>query len=145
MILQSHSRYDCLADFDHATGQYRLLSKAAVGGNPETKGWFDILSSEFVALYRTDWQLFLRIGEISLVFTDDVQIDVSGPSNRRQLTIKRGDETVSTITYAIDPLFAIEDDPAPTGEPEDFDFGLFLTNIAHHKARKNRIAAMTET
>jgi hypothetical protein len=45
-----------------------------------------------------------------------------------------------TLEYKLqEPIVALEDDPTPFAEPEDFDFGLVVANVANDEGRRSRI------
>lgn len=140
MWLRSSSVYKKLADYDLSTKKYRIVSLDDLPDSVQIRisGSFEILSSTFLAFYSAKRQVFLHVGEECFPVTDDVIATVSGPSEKRVLTIQRSGKEIAKINYALDPSRVFENDPTPFIEPEDFDYGLFLANVTGNAERKKR-------
>lgn len=136
--LQSNDKHDELAEYDHGKGTFTTASRNDLGSNApsRTDGIFSILSTVFVALYKFGQGLFVRIGDQCIPLTDDVVATVSGGSNNRTLTVKKAGKEIAHFRYALDGSKKFPDDPTPFIEDEDFDFGLFLSNISTNDKRK---------
>jgi hypothetical protein len=136
--LQSNEKYNVLAKYDHADGSYALVYKTDLANKsaPNTDGIFSFLSSVFVAIYKYDQQLFLRIGGKSIPLTNDTVVTVGGDVNNRVLTIGTGGSCIVSLNYKLDKKDEFINDPTPFIENEDFDFGIFLTNISMSDERK---------
>ena len=58
----------------------------------------------------------------------------------RPLRCDRTGDTVASLEYALpEPIVPPENDPTPFADAEDFDFGLFLANVASDPGRRDRI------
>jgi len=136
--LQSNEKFDLLVEYDHYSGRYTAHSRKDLGVTSleRIEGFFSILSGIFVALYTYGQQLFLRIGDDCIQFTDDILVEVSGDEINRKMVVKKGDQRVANVEYVLDLSFRFPDDPTPFIEDEDFDFGLFVSNVAKNPNRK---------
>lgn len=136
--LQSNDKYDELAEYEHGKGTFTTASRNVLGSNvpSSTDGIFSILSAVFVALYKFDQGLFVRIGDQCIPLADDVIVTVSGNVNNRLLTVKKAGKEIVHFCYVLDGSKEISDDPTPFIEDEDFDFGLFVSNISTNEKRK---------
>lgn len=136
--LQSNDKYDELAKYDHAKGTFTIESRNVLGGNapPSTEGIFAILSAVFVALYKFGQGLFIRIGDQCIPLTDDVVVTVRGDVGKRLLTVEKAGKEIARFIYVLDSSKKFPDDPTPFIDDEDFDFGLFLSNISTSDKRK---------
>ncbi len=136
--LQSNERYDTLAQYDPEQGVFSIKTKTESGDQvtEKTDGFFSVLSDVFVALYRSEHALFLCVGDQRIVLTDDLRINVSGGADQRQLIVKKHSTIITQLTYCLDEEENLADDPTPFIEDEDFDFGLFVANVANNHKRK---------
>ncbi len=140
--LQSNDEFDRIAEYDHDTGDYAQKSKNALGAEaaPATDGFFEILAGTFVAIYKMDQQLFLRVGSQRLPLHEDIKITVEELSDsERVLTVEAAGVTKATLSYEIDVSRKFAFDPTPGVEDEDFDFGLFVRAIHKSDERKRII------
>ncbi|MBD1558046.1 hypothetical protein HC752_13990 [Vibrio sp. S9_S30] len=137
--LQSNDKYDELAKYDHDSGRFTIASRNDLGGNTpsSTEGIYAIMSTVFVALYKFGQGLFFRIGEQCFPLTDDVIVTVSGEDfNKRQLIVKKAGKEIAHFNYVLDSSKKFSGDPTPFVQNEDFDFGLFVSNISANEKRK---------
>ncbi len=134
--LQSNDKYDELAQYDHASGAYKNASRKAMTASLNTDGTFSILAGTFVALYNFEQLLFLRIGDECICLSEDVVATVSGGINNRSLTVKKSKSEILHLDYSLDHSPQFSNDPTPFIEDEDFDFGLFVSNISKSEERK---------
>ena len=142
--LQLNSKYDGLAEYDHAKGMFTITSRNTLGAKAplKTDGMFAILSTVFVALYCFGQQLFLRIGDTCIPLTNDLVVTVSGDTNRRKLNIEKDGVVIADIEYMLDLSKQFPNDPTPFVEDEDFDFGLFLFNISKDRERQRVLLSL---
>jgi hypothetical protein len=136
--VRNHDRFDDIAEFDITTGCWRVLSRSAADENDVISyfdGFYAVLSGTYCALFRLNGELFVRIGDTQRTLTEDVAIKVGGPPEERCLTLMASDVELAKLVYAVEP-WQIEGDPTPFIEEEDFDFGLFLSNIASNRDRQ---------
>ncbi|WP_297891177.1 hypothetical protein [Shewanella sp.] len=136
--LQSNDKFDEVAEYDHGKGTFTMASRNSLGSKApsSTDGIFALLSVVFVALYKFGQELFIRIGDQCIPLTDDVVVSVSGDAKNKQLTVEKSGQVIARINYALDVSKKFPDDPTPFIEDEDFDFGLFISNISKNDARK---------
>ncbi|PPD48098.1 MAG: hypothetical protein CTY16_06195 [Methylobacter sp.] len=138
VLLQSNDKYDELAEYDHSKGTFIISSRKNLDDKAllNTDGMFSILSTIFVALYRYKQQLILRIGNKNIILTDDTFVSVSGNASNRLLIIKEFGKEIIRLNYELDISKQFPNDPTPFVGDEDFDFGLFVSNIANDDKRK---------
>ncbi|WP_445366009.1 hypothetical protein ACJJJB_07940 [Microbulbifer sp. ANSA001] len=136
--LQSNDKYNELAEYDHEEGTFTIVFRNGLGAKIpiKTVGTFAILSTVFVALYKFGQELYVRVGGQCIPLTDDVIVTVCGEVNSRLLTIKKAGVEVTSLNYTLDVSKIIPGDSTPFVEDEDFDFGLFVSNIATSSKRK---------
>jgi len=136
--LQSNDKYDELAKYDHGKGTYMIASRNNLGGNTpsSTEGMFSIMSTVFLALYKFEQGLFIRIGDQLISLTDDVIVTVSGDDEKRLLSVKKSAKDIAHLNYVLDSSKKFSNDPTPFIEDEDFDFGLLISNISTNEKRK---------
>ncbi len=107
---------------------------------PETVGHFEILEGQPLGFYRIEHVLFLLLGQCTVYWSDDIQIELSFKRDERYLRIKQEDTVLASYDYSLDRTQIFADDPTPFIKDEDFDFGLFLLNIANDPGRKLRLS-----
>ena len=94
-----------------------------------------ILSGVFL-VFRTNGELFVRIGETQVRLSKDIEITVDGPPEKRCLSLMAGGMQVARHIYSLESRRPTEDDPTPFIDEEDFDLGLWLSNIASNPNRQ---------
>ncbi len=136
--LQSNDKYDALAEYDHIEGKFTIASRKTLGSKAPSKtdGSFAILSGVFVALYNFEQQLFLRVGNNTVLLADDIIVTVSGNANNRLLLVKKAGQEIVRLNYILDMSNQFPNDLTHSIEDEDFDFGLFISNISKNNKRK---------
>jgi hypothetical protein len=145
--LQSNEAFDKVATFDPETGTLEEVSRRQLGGRtPDTwHGFYSQLEGMFLALYGLAGRLFLVVNKEIIEIAPDQVIQVSGPRRERHLRIVCGAETVREFTYNIDSIAQLlPGDPTPFVEDEDFDIGLFASNISMNPERRNLFLAKKE-
>jgi len=137
--LQSKQFFDRVAHFNPITGEYNLLSKKLQqnGNNIDTKGQYDFLSGAFFAVYKYGDNLILRVDKKTFCIDDDLVVNVKGDLSDRIVSIIYKHKEVLTLNYTLDGTVKFDNDPTPFVDNEDFDFGLFISNITKSKSRKN--------
>jgi hypothetical protein len=142
--LQQNSKYDGLAEYEHTSGMFKLSSRKTLGNNVplKTDGVFSILSTVFVALYCFNQQLFLRIGDDCIPIISDLVITVTGDVNNRKLCVEKAGVVVAQIDYTLDMSDQFSNDPTAFVEDEDFDFGLFVSNVSKRSERQRVILGL---
>ena len=111
-------------------------------------GRFSLVDGSFVAFYRDNGVLKLKLGDIEHLidettsseieesqsrFTDFIRSQFrgkahSGSGAQRRFLLRRNGETFLTIDYRPPAPSNIPFDPTPFVEAEDFDFVLFIHN-----------------
>lgn len=136
--LQSNKRFNDLAQLDPDTGVVTMQSRITLGNKvpQNTEGFFAVLSTIFIALYKFGQGLFIRIGNECIPLTDDVIVNVSGNPKNRELIVEKEGQEITRLDYSLDQSKMIVDDPTPFIDDEDFDFGLFVSNISKNTKRK---------
>lgn len=136
--LQSNDKYDELVEYNHSKGTFTKASRNSLGDKApsSTDGTFAVLSAVFLALYKLGQELFVRIGDQCIPLTNDVTVIVSGPANKRLLIVKKAGNEIANFNYVLDASKKFSSDPTPFIEDEDFDFGLFISNISTNDKRK---------
>lgn len=141
MLLNSNRVFDTLAEYDPTTRMLVTFSRAA---EPErarshVSGVFDYLGGKRLVLYRAGEDLWLDIDGMPIRI-DTIGIKVECRGEERLLRAFSSDHLVFEVGYELPKLDPpIADDPTPFIDEEDFDFGLFLQNIARDKSRQARI------
>lgn len=131
--LQSNERFNDLVELDDKSGKWRATTRSEVVP-ARIDGFYSILSNAFCALFRSGNHLYVRIGNQTVKLAGDVEISVTGPPEHRVLSLKANETRVSH-TYALSSV-SIDGDVTPFVEDEDFDFGVFLANIASNPERQ---------
>lgn len=136
--LQSNETYNEIAEYDHFSGSYLIKSRDSVSKSSLSNidGTYAFLSNEFVAIYKFGTEMFVRIGTHSIQLIGDVKITVKGDPASRKLSVKKNKEELVTVNYALNNSNVYSHDPTPFIDDEDFDFGLFISNIASNESRK---------
>jgi hypothetical protein len=141
MIIDSFDRYGEVRDFDVVTG---VLGPATTSGvnTRATHGHYCRLGDTSLVFYRSGETLLLRIGETVVPVDNNSSITYNRVKDRRvlEVTVKATSAIAARVEYALPkPVVAPEVDPTPFAEPEDFDFGLFISNVASDPQRWSRI------
>ena len=133
VLLQSNDRFNEVAELSLDAGDWRVTQRS--DESRPTDGFYSILGKTFCAVVRSGGKLLIRIGETQMELTEDVSIEVSGPSSKRVLVVSR--EGIPCVRHEYSCLKGhIEGDMTPFIEDEDFDFGLFLSNLSRNPRRQ---------
>jgi hypothetical protein len=143
MILKRHTVFDILADYDPATDTFVTFSRTSDPGraSAQVTGAFDFLGDTRVLLFRLEGILYLQFSTQRMRMADHT-IEVKSISGGRVLRVLSDKAVMLELIYEpaiIDP--PLSQDPTPFVEEEDFDFGLFLANLSHNRARQARVYA----
>ena len=101
-------------------------------------GFFEILNSEFVALYQDAGQLFVSLRKRRFDFHLAKLVIRKNGMLGRVLEIADGDDR-ELLDYELKAIDVIPDDPTPMAEEEHFDFGLFLSELSRDQSRQDRL------
>jgi hypothetical protein len=99
-------------------------------------GFFAILSSKFCAMFRSGQEIIVCVGDVQVPLSHRVKINVTGNPEKRRLTISQDANVIVNHEYCVDTSNQFENDPTPFIEDEDYDFGLFMANIAGSQVRQ---------
>ena len=104
-------------------------------------GYYGLIGDTTVIFYR-DNGLYLRIGG-TVVPVDDT-VAVSHERDDGHHVLQAADVVSGLLIVRLeyrrpDPDIAPEDDFTPFVEPEDFNFGLFISNVANDRSRRSQI------
>ncbi len=136
MLLQYHNRRGIVAEFSPDDGNLEVLQRPA--GVVRTDGWFSVLGGALVAFYRARGSLWLRVGAHVLEIGEDPAIpEWRRETHRSVLRVVVDGETVE-LRYRTGPFEqpTLANDPTPFVESEDWDFGLFITNVLSSDERR---------
>lgn len=140
MWIQSQERFDCVAEFDDEKGTLREYSRQFLAAQApkiaETDGWFSHIRGGVLILYRKTGNIFFRVNDNEFVLDKGTEVEVFGPREKRKLVLKRNAQVVFDIEYELLQEPPIPNDPTPFIEEEDFDFGVFVSNISKDPKRK---------
>lgn len=141
MLIESHERFDDLAEYDPTTGQLQEFSRAtssAASSGPPT-GHYAKLSGTLAVFYRLDGSLWMRLGNEARNL-DQVGNELRWEHVERHSTLElleRG-TLVARVQYRPGSGGG-PGDPTPFVDSEDWDFGLFVTNVLGNEGRHARI------
>lgn len=146
MALRVHSadRYAEVADFDPVSGTL-IKYERADAPNPEEpqRGRFAQLAGRLAVLFRPmDDSLRLMVGLGTISLDDTTEIRWSRSKSTAHLTIRHDGSVWLKVEYPLSDgfrSFEREYIPTPFAEAEDFDFGLFLANVAGDHDRQQRL------
>jgi hypothetical protein len=142
MIIHSFDRFGEVRHLDSTTGALTPAATSRVGTATTVHGHYGWLGDTLVLFYRNREALLLRIGASIAPIDNTTSITYNRVKDRRVLEVidKATGAIAARLEYTLPkPVVAPEDDPTPFAEPEDFDFGLFISNIANDPQRRSRI------
>ena len=119
------------------TGSIEMMPRPSGLQFADTEGWFSILAGVCVVFYRLDGRLWLRVGErVFDLDHRDGAIKWERHGEFSILSVSGGREFIS-LRYRAGPSQGppIEDDLTPFVEHEDWDLGLFVSNIVFDEER----------
>lgn len=145
MWLQCQDRFDTVGAFDETYGRLERLSRKALGSDApflqDVGGFFSDHLTGTLMLYRQGGKAIFRVyGDgLDRVFELDpaTEIKVSGPNTKRELRIFRDGAVIFQTTYVLPEVYRSLNDFTPFVEDEDFDFGLYVSNISKNPVRKD--------
>lgn len=105
----------------------------------ETKpsGYFTKLGGTPVAFYAEAGRLRLRLGDETHILTGPVKVELAG-EGLRTLRIRSGEDVLARISYP-NPVNPPMEFDMTLAEEEDFDLGLFVTNVMSSQRRKTHL------
>ena len=136
--LRSNHSFTTLLELDPVSGNNREVSSSDLAdkGPERINGFFDFLDGTLVALYALYGNLILRVGTEVIPLVDGVNVALESGISNHTLIVKHGERELASLTYSPTDDQKIKNDPTPFIEDEDFDFGLFVKNIASNHDRR---------
>lgn len=142
--LQSHDSWKRFARLDPISGAYEEAERSEA--KPRWDEWqvdgvYQTLDGHFVAFYRYEFQLWLRVDDETVVLGDAATAELAKHDSDNELTITASGQALLRFRYRPGP----QNDPAnadwltPMSEPEDFDIALFIANVLRSLVRKRLI------
>jgi hypothetical protein len=133
-----------LQSFDNANECMELnkliLTKKTVG--IRTAGWYKHLEGKLSALYVRSGFFFVRYDTVDVSINNDMTARVIGNGIKWKFSLVKGDNLIIEFDYPISyDNINPEYDFTPFVEDEDFNWGLFLSNIINNKSRMDNIIA----
>ena len=140
MLLQNHGRFDVVAEFHPDTGRVDLLARPTGLAVTDTDGWFSILAGVCVVFFRRGGKLWLRVGDHAFDLDSGAEIEWAGDGRISRLRVT-DHETDVILNYPSGPPFGplISDDPTPFVAEEDWDLGLFVSNVVFDDERRDLV------
>ena len=142
MLVQYHEHHDIIAEFDAASGRLAIAPRPEGLRPSNTVGWFAILNGVSVVFYSQAGRLWLRLGDklFDLDANSSVHWErVSDSTARFEVTDGRSSFVVRYPSVFPRSGIAVDDDPTPFTDDEDWDIGLFIANILGNEERRKII------
>ena len=133
--LQSNENYECIAIFDPIEYSLKKFLRTDID-SITTEGFFSEIDDGIFILYKNGDKLFFRVYNSNFMLDEQTIIEVSGPVYKRNLSVIKNGKVIFQTTYTLNEPLSISDDLTPFLESEDFDFGLFVSNISKNPKRK---------
>ena len=142
MIVHSFDTFGEVRRLDPATGALTPTEASDRRSSDTVHGHYGLLGDTLVLLYRSGPSLLLHIGGTVVAVDGSTSIGHERVGDRGVLEVAETatGAVAAHLDYALpEPVVAPEDDPTPFAEAEDFDFGLFIANVANDARRRTSI------
>ncbi len=146
ILLQSMEKYDELIEFDPISGVKRKISKKVQPdySGRAIQGSFSELGDHLIFLFRIDDNLHLIIDNKEVTLPVYIKVirfeDISDGTISLKIIDNISNKVVSELKYQKPNIYPpLNLDPTPFIDEEDFDYGLFLSNVLNDINRRNRI------
>jgi hypothetical protein len=144
VLLRSVDRFQDLAELDTDTGQISWFSRPRnCGESLRIQGSIARLHNRVLCLYREEEMLHFRVDNKDIELTEETTIHlVSIDENYNRIIVFCDDVSLLDWAYQrpeIEP--SLDCDLTPFVEEEQFDFCLFVYNVANDKSRRENIYA----
>jgi hypothetical protein len=134
--LRAKEHYDCIAKFDPDSN---ILTKIYQEGfESNTNGTFLEMKEGLFLLYRYNEKLYFQVNDKVFLLDENTVINVAGERPTKILKVLKN-EMIEYETKYTPTSSPIEDDLTPFVDEEDFDFGLFASNVSKNPKRKEII------
>lgn len=141
MWIQSKDEFDCVAQFDPGTGTLKKHSRTKLEQYApqwsELAGSFSEAKNTVFVLYRNDDRIVFRTNSDEFVLDGRTIVNVIGKGRRKRMCIEKNGVSILEFEYEIVRSDTIADDSTPFADDEDFDFGLFVSNISKSTKRRD--------
>jgi hypothetical protein len=137
VIVQCFDEYGLVADFDAEHGVLRSKARPGALLPGHVDGWYSNLAHTCVVFYRSENRLCLNVADEHFELDGCTVVTWRQIESGAQLTVTDSARQM-TLTY-VSPGLDLADDLTPFVESEDFDFGLFIANVAADRDRSERI------
>ena len=138
--LQSNENYNTVGKLDPSTCELELFERNTLSDiEPEIiHGFFSDLGDLKIGVYGVSNVLYLVIDEQLVKLAHNDTIEVHGPRGARNLCVLNNtDQVVAEVTYSLHQQpEPIPGDPTPFVSDEDFDIGLFASNVSRDPERR---------
>jgi hypothetical protein len=144
VILRSFDEYDVLVSFSPESGKIERTSQAELGTGRELRveGEYAYLGNVLVAVYRSEDQLYFQAQGQIVALDSSTTVDHQCEGGLCRLKVRQsgqGGKVIQVDYLEPDLILPIEDDPTPFIDAEQFDFGLFVSNLAKDSDRCSRV------
>ena len=129
-------RFDVVADFNPDTGRTEIMPRPQGLGVSATDGWLSLLAGVCVVFYRRSGHLWLRVGERTFDVDRDPKVEWRREGRMSILSVS-ADNAEVVLRYQAGPRSGppVSDDPTPFIDHEDWDLGLFVSNVIFDEER----------
>jgi hypothetical protein len=132
--LQAKECYNCIAQFDPQNNVFIKKSRDEIEPNTND-GSFEEMNEGIFMLYRFNGKIYFQVNDKIFLLDENTVIDVAGERPTKILKVLKN-EMIEYETKYTPTSFPIEGDLTPFIDEEDFDFGLFVSNISKNPKRK---------
>jgi len=149
VLLRNFDRYGAYVLFDESRKQILQRVTPSNFKMGDVQGYVGCCGTKAIILYRTD-KLWLLIDDCCIPFDERVVVELARMGriplarprvmDKMFMTVKVEAEIIASWDYA-QVQWDLEFDPT-IAEEEDFDFGIFLKNLADDGDRRHRIFSM---
>ena len=140
MIVQSHERFDVVAEFDPESGRIQPYARPDGMSPTGTDGWFATLGDSCVVFYRHAGRLWLRLADRTFDLDGDASVDWRAEDGTAAFAVADDDGQV-VLHYPTGARSGpmTTEDPTAFVEDEDWDLGLFIANVIFDEERSDLV------
>jgi hypothetical protein len=138
MLIQSFDRHSEVAEFDPMSESIQTMARSSTLPTG-LAGHYAHLDDALIVLYRDGHNLWLKFGDTRVPLHPSSRAEYYRAGARRSLRVQSDSKDLQ-FTYhlkELDPPLSI--DFTPGVEEEDFDFGLFISNVVNNPERQERL------
>ena len=134
MILRKINEYKKGAEINEKTGNFKEL-EYDINSKTKTRGFYDIIEGNFIALYHTvDYKFFIIINNHRIEYNSNTKIEYNNCDAKHTLIVNSDEQEIRLdYTLSIEPLST----PWYTECEEDVNIGLWIYNILNSELRRN--------